>query len=43
MVLILFGVISTLLTFGTSVNDDCKKHDYKPEACKVSKILNKGE
>lgn len=38
---ILFGAIVSTLTQGTINYEDCKKLDFAPKACNVSKAMDK--
>ena len=40
---ILFGALVSTLIQGTVNQPDCKKFNYEPKACQVSKVLEQGK
>jgi hypothetical protein len=40
IIAVLFGSLVTLLTHGTANMADCKALEFKPSACKPSKVLD---
>lgn len=40
LIAVLFGIISGLATHGTVHYEECKKNEFKPNACVTSKVLD---
>ena len=41
IIAVLFGALVSVLTHQTINQEDCKKFDFKPKACKISEELHK--